>query len=198
VWQAGELAAEFGVPVPQVGLQNGGGIRNETLIPAGPISELETFNIVPFSNFVAVVPDVPRDQFRQILERAVSGIPNAAGQFAQISGFSFTYDPTQTAQVIASDGSIVTPGARVRSLILDDGTVIVENGVVLAGDPIDVATIDFLARGGDGYPFLGLPFTTVGVSYQQALANFIQGPLAGQITAADYPEGGEGRITRLP
>jgi 5'-nucleotidase len=198
VWQAGQLAAEFGVPAPQVGLQNGGGIRNETLIPAGPISELETFNIVPFSNFVAVVPDVPRDQFRQILERAVSGIPDAAGQFAQISGFSFTYDPAQTAQVIATDGSIVTPGARVRSLILDDGTVIVENGVVLAGDPIDVATIDFLARGGDGYPFLGLPFTTVGVSYQQALANFIQGPLAGQITAADYPEGGEGRITQLP
>jgi 5'-nucleotidase len=198
VWQASELAAEFGVPVPQVGLQNGGGIRNDTLIPAGPISELDTFDIASFSNFVAVVPDVPREQFRQIIERAVSGVPNAAGQFAQISGFTFTYDPSLTAQVLASDGTIQTPGERVRSLVLDDGTVVVENGAVVAGDPIDVATIDFLARGGDGYPFLGLPFTTIGVSYQQALANYIVGPLGGLITSADYPEGGEGRITQLP
>jgi 5'-nucleotidase len=43
-----------------------------------------------------------------------------------------------------------------------------------------------------------LPFTTVGVSYQQALSNYIVGPLAGQITAAAYPEGGEGRIVQSP
>jgi 5'-nucleotidase len=144
------------------------------------------------------VPDVPREQFRQLVERGVSGVPNAAGQFAQISGFSSTYDPSLAAQTLNPDGTIATPGARVRSLVLDDGTVIVDNGAVVAGDPIDVGTIDFLARGGDGYPFLGLPFTTVGVSYQQALAGYITGPLAGQITAADYPEGGEGRITALP
>jgi 5'-nucleotidase len=36
----------------------------------------------------------------------------------------------------------------------------------------------------------------VGVSYQQSLANYITAPdgLNGQVTAADYPEGGEGRI----
>ncbi|MEO0457463.1 MAG: PEP-CTERM sorting domain-containing protein [Cyanobacteria bacterium P01_A01_bin.114] len=52
----------------------------------------------------------------------------------------------------------------------------------------DVATIDFLARGGDDYPFEGLEFTSVGVSYQQALANYIQQALGGTVTAADYPE----------
>ena len=43
----------------------------------------------------------------------------------------------------------------------------------------------------------GAPFTTIGVTYQQALSNYIQGPLGGLIGAADYPEGGEGRIIRL-
>jgi 5'-nucleotidase/UDP-sugar diphosphatase len=33
------------------------------------------------------------------------------------------------------------------------------------------------------------------VSYQQALADYLTDDLAGQVTAADYPEAGEGRIT---
>jgi 5'-nucleotidase len=66
------------------------------------------------------------------------------------------------------------------------------------GDGIHVATIDFSARGGDQYPFRGLPLTSVGVSYQQALRNYIVDGLGGTITAADYPEGGEGRIVRQP
>jgi 5'-nucleotidase / UDP-sugar diphosphatase len=87
----------------------------------------------------------------------------------------------------------------VREVVLDDGTVIVQGGQVVDGAPIAVATNDFSARGGDQYPFRGLPFTTVGVSYQQALSGYITADddLAGSITAADYPAGGEGRITRL-
>lgn len=33
--------------------------------------------------------------------------------------------------------------------------------------------------------------------YQRALARYIDQDLGGAITAADYPEGGEGRIVRL-
>jgi 5'-nucleotidase len=51
----------------------------------------------------------------------------------------------------------------------------------------NVATIDFLARGGDGYDFGGLPFTTLGVTYEQSMLNFLAGPLGGQITEAEYP-----------
>jgi len=68
---------------------------------------------------------------------------------------------------------------------------------VQAGPALTVATIDFLARGGDRYPFSGAPFTTLGVTYQQALYNFLTVGLGGVITSTDYPEGGEGRITRL-
>ena len=97
------------------------------------------------------------------------------------------------------DGNVVIPGTRIREVVLDDTTVIVTGGAVAVGSPtVDIAIADFLARGGDEYPFRGASFTTVGVVYQQALFNYIVGPLGGLITAADYPEGGEGRNIELP
>ena len=57
-----------------------------------------------------------------------------------------------------------------------DGTVLVENGVVVPGPGITVATIDFLAQGQDGYDmFEPYDFTTVGISYQQSLAQYLEG-----------------------
>lgn len=198
LWQATELADAFGVPAPDVALQNGGGIRNNNIIPAGPISELNTFDILPFANFVSVVPGISPEQFKEIMENAVSQVEVAGGRFAQISGFTFVYDAAGVAQQLDADGNVLVPGTRVQSIVLADGTVIVEDGAVVAGAPaINVATIDFLARGGDQYPFRGAPFTTLGVTYQLALSNFIVEALSGLITAEDYPEGGEGRITRL-
>ena len=207
LWQAGQEAANFGASMPDVALQNGGGIRNDSLIPdpaafpslPAPISELDTFDMVPFSNFVTIVEDVSRDQFKALLENAVSRIDengnrvgSGTGRFAQIAGFRFTY---------SSDPG-VPDNSRVIDVTLDDGTPLVVSGVVQAGPSINIATIDFLARGGDEYDFGGASFAPVGISYQQALSNYIQAPdaeggLGGQITAADYPEGGEGRIERV-
>lgn len=202
-WQATELAASFGAPVPDVALQNGGGIRNDNVIPAGSITELNTFEMVPFSNFVTIIPDISREQFKEILENAVSRTqagdePGGSGRYAQISGFSYEWDGTGTAQSLNDDGTVATPGTRVRQVELDDGTVIVSDGAVVDGGALTIATIDFLARGGDQYPYRGAAFTTVGVTYQQALANYIVTALGGVISAADYPEGGEGRIVQTP
>jgi 5'-nucleotidase len=193
-WQGEQLASEFGVSAPDVALQNGGGIRNNNLIPAGPFTELNTFDIAPFPNFVAIVPNIPRTQFKEILENAVSRAPSADGRFAQVSGFSFTYDVSGTPQQVTDDGIVLTPGTRVVDVTLDDGTPIVVGGLVQPGPDLTIATNDFSARGGDQYPFRGAPFTSVGVSYQLALSNYIQDELAGVISADDYPEGGEGRI----
>jgi 2',3'-cyclic-nucleotide 2'-phosphodiesterase (5'-nucleotidase family) len=192
-----DRAAEFEVAPPQVALQNGGGIRNNDLIPAGQVTELETFGVAPFANFVAVVPDVPRAQFKELLENAVSQIPAADGRFAQVAGFRFTYDAAGTAQVTAEDGTITAPGSRVRDVVLDDGTVLVADSAVVDGGGVSVATNDFSARGGDSWPFRDLPFTTVGVSYQQALADHLTDDLAGTLTAEAYPEAGSARITRV-
>lgn len=197
-WQAEQLAAAYGAPAPDVALQNGGGIRNNTIIPAGDITPLDTFDMVPFPNFVTIIPDIPRNHFKEILENAVSRVEFVDGRFAQISGFSFSWDRTGTPQILDADGNVVTPGTRIVDVMLDDGTPIVSAGAVIPGPAITIATIDFLARGGDQYPFRGLPFTNIGVTYQQALSNYIQTGIGGVITAADYPEGGEGRITDLP
>ncbi|MCA9811105.1 MAG: 5'-nucleotidase C-terminal domain-containing protein, partial [Candidatus Dadabacteria bacterium] len=203
LYQATVLAGEFGMPVPDAALQNGGGIRNDTLIPAGEITELTTFDVLPFANFVSIVPGSPREQFKEIMENCVSQIPTADGRFAQIAGFSMVYDPAGTPQELDDELNVVTPGTRVQSIILDTGTVIVQDGAVVAGNPVTIVTNDFSARGGDMYPFRGAPFTTIGVVYQQALFNYIidpvvDGGLGGVISAADYPEGGEGRITTVP
>jgi 5'-nucleotidase len=204
-WQATELAASFGVSAPDVALQNGGGIRNDSIIPAGDITELDTFDMVPFPNFVTVLENIPREQFKEILENAVSrtqpgDIPGGSGRFAQVSGFSFVWSGSGTAQVLNPDGTVATPGTRVQEVILDDATVIVTAGAIVSGPDLTIATIDFLARGGDEYPYRGAPFTALGATYQQALANYIEDPagLDGWISAAEYPVGGEGRITELP
>jgi 5'-nucleotidase len=199
LWQAGKLAPAFGQPAPHVGMVNGGGIRNVTVIPAGPVSELDTFNTLSFANFVAIVPNVPRDQFKELLENAVAFAPAQDGRFAHVAGMKFQYATSGTGMRIATDGTVITPGTRVKHVELDDGTVVVMNGIVLPGPPVNVATTDFSARGGDQWPFRGLPFTTLGVTYQQALSNYIQASdgLNGLVRAADYPVAGEGRITRL-
>jgi 5'-nucleotidase len=203
LWQAIQLASDFGVQTPDVALQNGGGIRNDSIIPAGPITELDTFDMVPFPNFVTVLENIPRSQFKEILENAVSrtqpgDTPGGTGRFAQIGGFSFAYSASGTAQVLNPDGTVATPGNRVQEVALDDGTPIVTGGAVVPGADLTVATIDFLANGGDQYPYRGAPFVRLGATYQQALSNYIEMGLGGLISAADYPEGGEGRITNLP
>jgi 2',3'-cyclic-nucleotide 2'-phosphodiesterase (5'-nucleotidase family) len=196
-WQAEQLAPDFGVPLPDVALQNGGGIRNDTIVPAGPITELDTFSMVPFPNFVSVVPDVSRATLKEILENAVSRVEFVDGRFAQVSGFRFVWDASRQPRQLDADGNVVQDGERVREVALDDGTPLVVDGNVVAGPSLTVSTIDFLARGGDQYPFGDVPFTTLGVTYQQALVNYLEGPLDGLVTATQYPEGGEGRTTRL-
>jgi len=178
--EAGALVADFGVPVPDVAITNGGGIRNDTVIPAGDITELDTFDMLPFGNFLSVVPDIPAAQFKELMEHAITrlnpttGAPEGSGtgRFAQVSGFTIVYDLAGTAQELDVNGNVVVAGTRVKELTLDDGTKIVEpdgNGVgqLLPGAPdVTIATLDFIASGGDNL-----------------------------ISAAEYPVGGEGRIT---
>jgi 5'-nucleotidase len=184
------------VDAPQVALQNGGGIRNDSIIGPGQITELDTFAILPFGNFTAIVPNVPAPQFKQLLENAVSRVEFGDGRFAQVAGVDFVWNPAGTAQIVDNAGNVLTPGNRIISASLHDGTVIIAGGVVV--DPtltIDIATNAFSAAGGDQYPFRGLPFMTLGVTDQQTLVQYLTEELGGVVSAAQYPEGGSGRIT---
>ncbi len=198
LWNGQRLAADFGVPEPAVALQNGGGIRNDSVILVGPISLLETFNISPFGNLVTVIEDVSPAQVKVLLENAVSRVEDSSGRFAQVAGLSFVYDPAGTPQEIGDDDTVTTAGSRVQSITLDDGTALVSDGTVVDGAPsIALVTLNFLANGGDQYLFGDGTRTHLGLTDQQSLAAYISDGLNGTIPAAQYPEGGQGRITTV-
>jgi 2',3'-cyclic-nucleotide 2'-phosphodiesterase (5'-nucleotidase family) len=192
LWEGQRQAPAFGVDTPQVALQNAGGIRLEGDLPGGtnptlpaPITELNTLQIASFANFVSVVEDITPAKLEQLMEHGVAALPAANGRFPQVAGMSVKIDPAAPA------------GNRVLSITLSDGTKIVEAGALVPGAPtVDMATIDFLPRqNGDEYPFGGLPFTTLGRTYQQALSAYIQEGLGGNVTAAQYPRTGLNRVS---
>jgi len=205
--EARRLSGNFGVKAPAIALTNGGSIRNNTIIPAGNISERDTYDIVPFPDFLVVFEEVSLTIFKDLLENAVSRIDgqghttgSGTGRFAHVAGFSFAYDPSRQAIKIDNDGNIVTPGERVTKVILNDETQLIDAGIMVV-DPtytLAIATIDYLARGGDQYPFGDLPFSNLYITCQDALGNYIRQDLGSVITVVDYPEGGKGRIARLP
>jgi 5'-nucleotidase len=168
-----------------VAMQNGGGIRAS--LDAGDVSVGDTFNVLPFTNLVVAAQTMTAAQLRDVLEHGFARATStgaAEGRFPQLAGLRVVYDSTLPA------------GSRIVSLVLDDGTVLVRNGRVVAGArSVSFATIDFLANGGDGYPFglLGLDFEnlTTTITYQEALARFIAAPvdeggLGGLISAKMY------------
>ncbi|MGH9214526.1 MAG: bifunctional metallophosphatase/5'-nucleotidase [Acidimicrobiales bacterium] len=191
---ARERAADFGVDQPQVAIQNGGGIRGEIDQPAGSISVADTFRLAPFGNFVAVADDVPAETFRQIIEEGAIALPAPGdGGFVHLAGATVVIDPSFQPRVAdQTTGEQLTPGERVRSLVLDDGTVVVAGGVT-QDVTVDLAGLNFSFNGGDAYP--AVPFTTVGATDQQSLQGYIEGPLGGLVSGVQYPRGGEGRIT---
>jgi 5'-nucleotidase / UDP-sugar diphosphatase len=178
----------------QVALQNGGGIRSS--IAAGNVSVGDTFNVLPFTNLIARFAAVSPEQLKIVLEHALGDI--GGGRFPQISGMQIVYDSREARIAIDANGKVITPGRRVLRVALDDGTLLIDNGVALPFAPsISFGTIDFLANGGDGYPFRGetiglVPtLATSAILYQEALLAYIQaavgaGGLGGEITAARY------------
>lgn len=186
LWQATELATEFGTPVPDVAFQNGGGIRQPDALlfpaatPGSPedVTRLDINNQFPFPNFVSVLPDVPLSQIKVILENAVSRVENVDGRFAQVAGLTFHWDSTGTSNV-----------DRVTEIAIGGDTVFDSTGWLVDENTttVNVATIDFLATGGDGYDFGGPSFERLGVTYEQAVLNYLSDELGGVITEAQYP-----------
>lgn len=219
------VASNFGITLnanTTVGIANGGGIRSN--IEAGDISVLDTFNVSPFSNFVSVVQDMTVADFVLTLENAVSRVVDGdpgigidpirqgsgTGRFAQVSGFSFTYDILNQALELDGDGNIVTNGSRILDVMLDDGTKLWEDGQIVDANAsllLDLILPSFNAAGGDQYndpDYLSQDygFTRLGVTDQQALVDYINSfgnvdlatVLRGQYANVD----GAGRITAVP
>ncbi len=150
-------------PTVLVSHKNGGGIRNPIgsigpngeLGPneanplsgkqAGEVSQLDIENSLRFNNGLALLT-LTRAQLKEVLEHSVAATApgSTPGQFGQWSGLSFSFDADRAA------------GDRVRYAALT-GTfvepVLVQDGAVVGSTPVRLVTLDFLANGGDAYPF---------------------------------------------
>jgi 5'-nucleotidase/UDP-sugar diphosphatase len=74
-------------------------------------------------------------QLLAALENGFSQVESGGGRFPQISGMRVTYDPS------------AEPGQRVRDIVIGETPINLDANYTLA-------TIDFLANGGDGYSML--------------------------------------------
>ena len=189
VWQAKRMLGDALAGKALVGLQNGGGIRGgDADLAPGEITRADTLELLPFANFLAWTDALDAADLVAVLEHGVSAVENADGRFLQVSGVDFSYDPE------------AAPGERIREVRLADGTVIFDHdagGLQPAAAAVDLAVVtnSFTAAGGDGFEVLAAaPFADLGATYEQPLVRFVAEALDGRITAAAYPEGGEGRI----
>lgn len=161
-----------------IAIANGGGIRNSVVIePGSDITRFDTFQTLPFSNFVYTLPGVTPTRLLEVLENAVSRVEFVDGRFAQVAGLEFSYDASQP------------EGSRIIDVTVG-GTPYVVDGVAQAEAPLRLAIVNFLAGGGDGYPLGDLTPETGPTTYQKALEDYI-GALV-TVEAGDVPLG---RIT---
>ncbi len=173
VYQAHQIGDLTGDPV--IGVTNGGGIRNDSVIAPGELTVADVFGSLPFANSVAVINGFTVDLLVSALENAVSRFPNQSSGFLQISGFSFEFNKNSNAIV---------------SITLDNGTL--DNGT------LDLVSNSFTAGGGDGFDeFAAFTPVDLGVNYGDALRIFIEDELGGVVSEADYPEANN-RISEVP
>ena len=139
ITNAGGLRADLTCPTTD----NPGDFCPPYTPPPYPITRGQVLSVLPFGNVVATLT-IDGAELKTYLENAVFSMPAANGRFGQISGLCFTYD------ISAPAGSRVTSAVRQAA----DGSC--------TGAPIDLtvavtytlAINDFMATGGDGYPFV--------------------------------------------
>ncbi|MEH2267206.1 MAG: bifunctional metallophosphatase/5'-nucleotidase [Nostoc sp.] len=178
----GDLTAEANLAIAKgydpktvISIKNGGGIRDNIGIYTFPpgstrsqdaiklppqansvagkkekeISQLDITNALRFNNGLTLVT-LNATELLAVIEHSVAAIAPGAtpGSFPQVAGLAFSFDPDLPA------------GKRVKSLAIKDkkGKIIdvVVKNAELVGDPNRIfrtVTLNFLASGGDGYPF---------------------------------------------
>jgi len=137
-------------------ITNSGGLRADLTCPTadsatdfcpphtGPnfqITDGQVLTVLPFGN-VAATLTVDGALLKQYLENGVSAMPAANGRFPQISGLCFTYD------IDAPAGSRVIGAVRQAA----DGSFTGAAIDLASALSYTLATNDFMAAGGDGYP----------------------------------------------
>jgi len=151
-----------------ISLKNGGGIRSAigtvdmdgTLLPpqanpntgrpANVVTALDVVNSLRFNNELSLL-SLSSEQLQEVLEHGFAASDfdpeNQQGRFPQVGGIRVEVDFNQPA------------GSRVRRASLTDDEGAVTEDIIVGGEVVDaeatyrVVTLNFLADGGDGYPY---------------------------------------------
>lgn len=111
-------------------ITNGGGIRDS--IDVGDITKEEVLKVLPFGSYI-ITKEVKGEDLVKVLEHATDAYPNVEGKFPQVSGITFKIDMSKE------------KGSRVADIMVNGQKLDLNKMYV-------VATSDFIANGGDGYP----------------------------------------------
>ncbi|MEK7422470.1 MAG: 5'-nucleotidase C-terminal domain-containing protein [Actinomycetota bacterium] len=131
--------------------------------PPFVITAGQVLTVLPFGN-ESVTLTIDGAELKTYLENGVSAMPAVNGRYAQVSGLCFTYD------ISAAPGSRVVGAVRQAA----DGSCTGAAIDLTAASSYTLATNDFMAAGGDGYPVVTSRTTTRAVMDQD---------LAGYVTA---------------
>jgi 5'-nucleotidase len=141
----------------QIGIQNGGSIRGDRVIPAGNASYRTMVELMPYGNSLVRMTLTGRD-IREAMEASASALIGAGDQydgklrtptggFQQVSGLRVTIDLRLPPALIDNDGVTRQAGRRVTSILVEE-----KPG---AWSPLDdaktytVTTSTWVAGGGD-------------------------------------------------
>ena len=151
-----------------IAIINGGGLRAD--LPAGDVKKRDIMAIFPFGNTLRVA-EIKGATIREMLEHSVEYYPASFGGFLDVSGLTFSYDPSK-------------PGKhRVQDIFV--------GGQSLDADKIyTIALADFQTSGGDDYTMLkGLKIVGELGTFEEILADYLNKVGMSGIEV--------GRITRL-
>jgi 5'-nucleotidase / UDP-sugar diphosphatase len=158
-----------------VALVNGGGIRTDRIVPAGPLTKRDIHGLLPFTNAVLKLA-VSGARLRETLEQGLAGLEREGGGFLQVSGLRMSYDPgrpvLQRVLTLEVDGTPVDP-ARIYT----------------------VAVVDYVAGGGDGITALRDARVLVDAVSGPQLSDVLVEAIASNGTIAPTSDG---RVTRAP
>ena len=135
-----------------IAICNGGGLRAD--LPAGDVRRRDTMAIFPFGNTLRVA-EIKGSVVREMLEHSVEFYPASFGGFLDVSGLTFSYDPSKLGK------------HRVQDIFVD-------------GQPLDenktytIALADFQTAGGDDYTMLkGVKIVGEYGTFDEILADYL-------------------------
>ncbi|MFC6488846.1 choice-of-anchor I family protein [Nitratireductor sp. GCM10026969] len=177
----GSLTADANLAVAQeqdadvvISIKNGGGVRasigqtvvppggtgperlpNEAVVdsdgnivkPQGGISQNDIQTALAFNNGLTLLT-LTKQELVDVLEHGVSALPEVAGQFPQVSGVKFSYDPDLPAGERIVNAGVFDQDGNLIAELVRDGEIVGD-----ASQTFRIVTLNFLADGGDGYPF---------------------------------------------